>query len=231
MRSGGPPLLLPRGLIFVASTWLIASWVIAIGVRTPVQPTSATYTPNVRLMLLCVTMGLMLAWPMLRLSQVRPSYPIRQTLLDLLVLGGLVQVVVWPLRLVTSWTPSRTAAIDATLTGWVVLAGAVVAAAISSDRLGTRTLAMMACVAMCLLGPALAWIGLVSGIDTADLARLSPFMAVGTLGSASGAHATVDQWRAIAVLLIADLAVWLALAASLHVGAVRRARGSGLPAA
>src|SRR5688572_24541171 len=136
MAHRPPPLLLPRGLIFLSSLWLIGSWIIAIGIRAPVQPSSASYTPSVRLMLFCVTTGLMIGWPLLRLSQPRPPYPVRQTLLDLMVLLGLVQVVVWPLRLVTNWTPLRTAAIDATLAGWVMIAGAVVAAAISSGPPG-----------------------------------------------------------------------------------------------
>src|SRR5262245_39320097 len=109
MPRSAPPLLLPRGLIFLASIWLISSWIIALGWRTPVQPSSASFTPGVRLMLLCVAIGLLIGWPLLRLSQSRPAYPLKQTMLDLLVLLGLVQVVIWPLRLVTNWTPYRTA--------------------------------------------------------------------------------------------------------------------------
>ena len=145
-RTPVPPLILPRGLIFLSSLWLIVSWLLAIGLRAPVQPSSASYTPAIREMLLCVTIGLMIGWPLLRLSQTCPPYPIRQTLLDLVVLLGLLQVVVWPLRLVTNWTPLRTAAIDATITGWHLLAGALVAAAVTTPRRGPRILVMIACV-------------------------------------------------------------------------------------
>jgi len=218
MAHRSPPLLLPRGLIFLASIWLIGSWLIAIGVRPPVQPSSASYTPGVRLMLFCVTSGLMIGWPLLRLSQTKPYYPIRQTLLDLLVLLGLVQVVVWPLRLVTSWSPLRTAAIDATLAGWVLLSGAVIAAAITTDRRGPRVLAMLACVAMCLLGPAAAWLGALTGVDALQLVDLSPLMAVRTLGEATGFGPTNVQWRWIMLLGIADAAVWAALAMTSAIG-------------
>lgn len=206
---------LPRGLIFLASIWLIASWVIAIGLRAPVQPSSASYTPGVREMLTCVTIGLMIGWPLLRLSQTRPAYPVRQTMLDLLVLLGLVQVVIWPLRLVTSWTPMRTAAIDATLAGWTLLAGAVVAAAIGSELRGPRILAMLTCIAMCLLGPTLAWLGLLTGVNAMQLVDLSPFLAVRTLGEGGGSQPTDVQWRWIALLGIAVLAVWFALGMTL----------------
>jgi hypothetical protein len=210
-RPSDPPLLLPRGLIFLSSLWLIGSWILALGVRAPVQPSSASYTPGVRMMLLCVTVGLMIGWPLLRLSQSSPAYPIRQTLLDLMVLLGLVQVVVWPLRLVTNWTPWRTAAIDATMAGWVMIAGAIVAAGIMSNRSGPRILAMLACVSLCLLGPALAWLGVMTGVDAMQLVRLSPFMAMRTLAEASGSQPALDQWRWIALLAIAATAVWIAL--------------------
>lgn len=208
-------LVLPRGLIFLASIWLIGSWLIAIGLRAPVQPSSATYTPSVRLMVQCVAIGLMIGWPLLRLSQTRPALPVRQTLLDLIVLMALVQIVLWPLRLVTSWTPLRTAAIDATICGWVVLAGAMVAAALGARQRGPRTLAMLACVAMVLLGPAAAWVGVVSGVDAMELIDLSPLMAVRTLGEGGSAQPTPMQWRWIGLLGLADLTVWLALGAAI----------------
>jgi len=206
-----PPLILPRGLIFLSSVWLIGSWLLAIGLQAPVQPSSASYTPAVREMLLCITIGLMIGWPLLRLSQTCPPYPIRQTLLDLVVLLGLLQVVVWPLRLVTNWTPLRTAAIDATIIGWLLLAGALVAAAVSTERRGPRMLVMVACVAMCLAGPVAAWLGVMSGIKAMALVNLSPLMAVRTLGDGGNIHPTDLQWRLIAVLGVAAISAWAAL--------------------
>ncbi len=217
MSRPAPPLLLPRGLIFLASIWLIASWIIALGWRTPVQPSSACFTPGVRLMLLCVTIGVLIGWPLLRLSQSRPWYPLQQTMLDLMVLLGLVQVVIWPLRLVTNWTPFRTAAIDATLAGWLLLTGAIVAAGVTSERSGPRLLSMIACVAICLLGPALAWLGLLTGVHSIELVSLSPLMAIRTLSEGIGTHPTSSQWMWIALLGFADVAVWVALAIAVRV--------------
>jgi hypothetical protein len=218
MAQASSRLVLPRGLIFMASIWLIGSWMIAIGLRAPVQPSSATYTPNVRLMVQCVVIGLMIGWPLLRLSQPRPDMPVRQSILDLLVLVGLVQVVLWPLRLVTSWTPLRTAAIDATLCGWVILAGAVVTSAMVSERRGPRNLAMLACVSMVLLGPTMAWMGVVTGVRMLELIELSPLMAVQTLGESGGAQPTLMQWWLIGVLGAANVAAWTALGIVLLVG-------------
>lgn len=229
MSRASPPLLLPRGLIFLASIWLIASWIMALGLRTPVQPSSASYTPGVRFMLLCVTIGLMIGWPLLRLSQSRPWRPIAQTWLDLMVLIGLVQVVVWPLRLVTTWTPWRTAAIDATMTAWLLLAGAIVAAGIASNRAGPRVLAMLACIGLCLLGPSLAWLGVMSGVQAAELVSLSPLMAVRTLSEGISTHPSPSQWQWIALLGIADLAVWIALVLAMQMGGWRDDRRDDAP--
>ena len=226
MPRSTPPLLLPRGLIFSASLWLIASWIIALGWRTPVQPSSASYTPGVRLMLLCVTIGLMIGWPLLRLSQTRAWHPIAQTWLDLLVLLGLLQVVIWPLRLVTTWTTWRTAALDATMMGWLLLAGAIVAAAIVTDRQGPRVLAMIVCIGMCIAGPTLAWLGLMTGVHATELVGLSPLMAVRTLSEGIGTHPSRMQWMWIGLLWFADLAVWIALPLAMHARSAKDATNS-----
>ena len=211
MIRSSPPVVLPRALIFLASLWLIGSWFLAIGVRPPVQPSASSYEPGVRLMLLCVTTGLMIGWPLLRLSQATASAPLRHTLLDLAVLLSMAQVVLWLLRLVTTWSPARTAAIDATLAGWAVLAGALVAGAIGSERRGPRNLAMIACLGLCLLGPALAVIGVMSGVDSMSLIELSPLMAVRSLGNGGRAPLTFEQWRWIGLLWSAAVIAWLVL--------------------
>lgn len=207
-------IVLPRSLIFLSSLWLIGSWLISMGLRAPVQISSASYTPSFRIMLLCVVIGLMIGWPMLRLSQRARGLPTIHTVLDLAVLISLVQVILWPLRLITPWTALRTAAIDATICGWLLLAGAMVAGAVGTSRAGPRNLAMLACVALCVLGPALAALGIRTGFNDLELIDLSPLMAVHTLTEGGGSQPTVAQWRWIGLLGVAAGAVWLALGLS-----------------
>ncbi|MDY7108089.1 MAG: hypothetical protein SYC29_05580 [Planctomycetota bacterium] len=215
MTHASSPVPLPRALIFLASLWLIGSWFLAIGVRPPIQPSASSYEPGVRLMLLCVTTGLMIGWPLLRLSQSPTPTPLRQTLLDLAVLLAMMQVVIWLLRLVTTWPPIRTLAIDATLAGWAMLAGAIVASAIGSTRGGPRSLAMLACLGLCLLAPALAVLGVMSGVESMALIELSPLLAVRSLGEGGRTPLTFAEWRWIGLLWSAALTVWLVLAGSL----------------
>ncbi len=209
-----PPLVLPRGLILLACAWLIGSWLLSIGVKPPIEPSSASYTPGVRLMLVCIGIGLMIGWPLLRLSQSPTARPIVQTVLDLTVLASLIQVVIWPLRLVTPWTVARTAALDATLVGWTVLGGAVVASALGSRRDGVRNLAIAACLAICLLGPALAVIGAivppVAGWAE-PLMNIGPLVGVYRLAQGAAAPVTGPQWVMIVMPAAAAGLAWTAL--------------------
>lgn len=207
------PLVLPRALIFLASLWLVGSWLLAIGLLPPVHPSSSSYEHGLDMMLLCLGTGLMIGWPLLRLSQSATPAPLRQTVLDLLVMGSMIQVIIWPLRLVTAWSLGRTAAIDATLTGWMLLAGAVVASAIGTNRPGPRSVAMLACVAMCLLGPAIAYLSALGGPFFEVLANLSPLMAAHMLGNGHGAPLLASELQLIGVLYVAVVGAWGSLVA------------------
>ncbi len=209
------PLVLPRGLILIASLWLVTSWVLAIGIRTPVEASSASYTPGVRLMLISAAIGLVIGWPLLRLSQGQVASPIKQTILDLIVLLALVQVVLWPLRLVTPWSPARTAALDATLVAWTVLAGALVASTTGTRRAGPRNIAMMACVCMALAGPVLAIIALSFqpiGSVTHRLLKVGPLLEVYELSGGGRTAPDAGQWRWIMIIALAAGVAWTAQA-------------------
>jgi hypothetical protein len=228
-----PTLVLPRGLILLASVWLVASWLLAIGLRAPIEASSASYTPGVRLMLICLGVGLVIGWPLLRVSQPSMPFPIRQVLLDLIVLLALVQVVIWPLRLVTPWSPARTAALDATLAAWALLAGAFVAAATGSPRTGPRNLAMLGCAGMCIIGPVLALA--CAGTPTLDslgqrLAGTGPLLEIHTLSSGGGSPPTGGQWAWIGLVGLAATACWIGLGLA-AAAAKREESGTGGPEA
>lgn len=167
-------------------------------------------------MLVCVTLGLMVAWPLMRLTRPPGVMPLRRTGLDLLVLAALLQVVVWPLRLVTPWSALRTAALDATIVGWAGLAGAAVAAAASSARAGPRCLAAAICVGMCLAGPAVAWTicGFGGEGDIGWLLCAGPVLEVLSLGGGGGGAPAPQEWRWVVLLALANAAAWTSLAVS-----------------
>jgi hypothetical protein len=220
MPQPAESIILPRSLIFAASLWLIGSWILALGLRAPIHPSSASFTPGVQVMLLSIAIGLLIAWPLHRLSQKPSPWPLVQTILDLIVLLALVQIVLWPLRLVTPWPALRTAAIDATLASWTALVGAVIAASIGSRSPAPRALAMLACLAIALLGPALAWLRALGGVGSSSidtlqspmgLLQLSPLFALHSLGEGGGSPPLPAEWSAILVVALAAAAAWTVL--------------------
>lgn len=205
-------LVVPGGLVMLCAFWMIGAWLVAIGPYSPVQPSAATYEPGVRLMLICIGIGLFIAWPLLRLSQRAAAFPIRQTLLDLAVLLTLTQLVVWLPRVLTVWSVSRTGALAAIFASWTLLAGAIVSAAIGTERRGVRNLAMIVCLAACLLGPLLVWLIGAGAGDAATLVRLGPLMGIVSITEAGGTTMpTTGQWEGVLILAIAAVTAWLVL--------------------
>lgn len=213
MKQVPPPLLLPRGLILAAAAWLIFSWILSVGLKPPVESSSASYTPGVRLMLVYITIGLMICWPLLRLSQTPKYWPLSQTILDMVVLLSLIQVVIWPLRLITPWTLDRTAALDATMAAWTMLAGAIIASAVGTNRFGVRNLAILACIAMCLLGPAITLLVATTADTSAfSIVEFGPIISVYKLADEGAAsRVTYQQWLMILIPTVAAILAWSAL--------------------
>jgi hypothetical protein len=144
------PLFVPRGLVMIAAIWVFLSWVLLFGLRPPIQPQAASYGPTLELLFISIGVGVAIGWPLLRLSA-RPSRaPIGQALFDGLALILLMQVVIWPLRLVSNWTIPRMWLIMASLGAAIALTGALLAASQGSTNRATRTRAMVLAVAIAL---------------------------------------------------------------------------------
>ncbi len=154
--DGMQPLTVPRGLVVLAALWIFLSWVILFGIRPPVQPQSASYGPTLEILFVSIGVGVAIGWPLLRLSA-RPSRaPILQAVLDGVALVVLVQVVVWPLRLVTSWTLTRTLCVIGALAAAVALTAAILGAVQGARSQRRRTAGMALAAAAALLPFALA---------------------------------------------------------------------------
>ena len=203
-----PPLILPRNLIFFAFIWLVATWFQSVGFEPPIYANAATYEPGVREMLLFVMLGLTIAWPLYRLSSPRSHWPVSQVVLDLVVLLSMVQVVLWPLRLVTTWTNPRTAALDATICFWTLIIGAFVALAMTSRNGAVRAATMLLCIVICFLAPITRWIGLTEGSYDNAAYLLSPMFGVSYLAEGGGRITSSSDWTMIALLGIAAVVSW-----------------------
>ncbi|MBI1303263.1 MAG: hypothetical protein GC172_05695 [Phycisphaera sp.] len=153
------PLTVPRGLVVLAALWIFLSWVLLFGIRPPVQPQAASYGPSLEILFVSIGIGIAIGWPLLRLSA-RPSRaPILQAVLDALALVVLVQVVVWPLRLVTSWTLTRTLCVIGALAAAIALTAALLGAVQGARSQLRRTAGMLVAAGAALVPFALAVVG------------------------------------------------------------------------
>jgi hypothetical protein len=70
--------------------------------------------------------GAVALWPMVRLSQASPDKPRRALIADLLVVLLPLHVIVWPTPLLTRWPIEVPSSILLVVSGWTLIAGAVV---------------------------------------------------------------------------------------------------------
>ncbi len=136
--SGALQVRVPRGLLVLTCAWIFASWGILLGFRPPIQPQAASYGPSIQLFFLLVALGIAIAWPLLRLSG-PPLAPLRQSFFDAIVIGSVIQLVLWPSRRLPRWSVERTALLDLAI--FALLAGtmAMLSLCMASPRTLVRT--------------------------------------------------------------------------------------------
>lgn len=198
----GRPIELPRGLVFGASSWLAASWLVSIGLRPPLQPTSTAYTPAARMMVVATMIGIMVAWPLLRLSTTASRRPILSASLDTISLVSLTLLVIWPLRLVTTWSVDRLATISLDLLANTFLVGGLLAI-VGVTRRGT-TAAMIALITLVVVPPIVAL-----GLPIDPSFSPSPLVRIWSITSGGPAPLEPAAWSGALATVVAGLVLWV----------------------
>jgi hypothetical protein len=218
-------LVIPRGLVMLTALWVFASWLFLFGTNPPIQAQSASYGPTIQMLFALVGVGVGIAWPLLRLTGQRSRQPVAQALVDGLAIVVLLQVVIWPLRLVTTWSLPRTVGVHIALILSVCCVGALLSIAHASSNPRTRTAAMALLVALVAIPPCV-WAVLPESWVTFHLLAVSPPALLGTLAAAVPLDPTTDErallqtaaWVAshavVAALLVAGVRHWRASHAS-----------------
>tara|TARA_Y100000589_G_scaffold307324_1_gene322897 strand:- start:964 stop:1650 length:687 start_codon:yes stop_codon:yes gene_type:complete len=198
----GSPYIIQRLLVFCGSCWLLASWIMVIGLRQPMLPTTQTWLPGVRMMLIMSAIGLVVVWPMAALSTSR-DVPPRTTLRHTVILLITAQLITWPSGFVTTWLFSRTALIAITLTGWGLLAGVITAWGRSRARFWPRSISMLICLMLTIVSPIL----VLMDESIRSAIPFSPLTSLWYLAGGGLNDTTSREW-------IAGLAPWLIALAS-----------------
>ncbi|MSR69863.1 MAG: hypothetical protein EXS17_05905 [Phycisphaerales bacterium] len=183
----------PRGLVIAAGLWILLALFLALGTTLPLQVTPASLAPAVRVTIVTCLVGGLIAWPLVRLSQVTAVPGVLRPLIDAATLACLLQLVIWPLRLATPWTIERTVLIDLCALSSLVAVAGVVAAGCCWSRSSVRAVAMVLCL---VIAGGIRWPLAAAGVD--DFALTSPFI---------GACATILELTD-ATASMPDSAVW-----------------------
>lgn len=216
----------PRGLVLLSAAWIAVSWLVSFGLRMPLQISAGALTPGVRSMLICCALGALVAWPMLRLCQPAPRAPVRATLLDAATVIVLLQTVLWPLRLATTWAPERTALIDVVLAAHVLACCGILMIALPWRSGMVRGAAMAGCLLVA-AGPASA---LAAGGFPEHAAALpgwigGGFPSMGEVMRATSSRPESGAWRDAWIALAGGAA--LAAAGAIAGAVTTGATGSG----
>ena len=126
---------LPRRLLFAAIAFAVLAFIVTVGARRPIEPTSGAFAPAVRAFVALAAFGMAVAWPLWRIAMPPVGWTPARAALDLVTLIVAFQAAYWPLHLVSGWTLGAAGAIDAVACGWAAAGGAVAALA-ARGRIG-----------------------------------------------------------------------------------------------
>ncbi len=209
-----------RLLVLLWCLWLLGSWASTLLMESAV--------PGVRWMVYAGLVGMMLMWPVLRLSQgtvattghdvdllPRPTLVLAHVVRDWLSLMLVFQSVLWLLRLTSDWSIDQTLWLDGAIIGWTLITAGILAWGRLGHHGPRRALAMLLCVALIFAEPAAmaVWELLTrQSVDPNRIMRISPISTIEGL-TASPVEWRLEPWATqVGCVLLAASLVWMTLA-------------------
>lgn len=187
-----------------------------------------------RIILQTSAIGMMILWPMVRLSQMQPgrgsvAWAVKDTFVILLPL----QVVIWPQIWWANWSVDHAAASASVLGAWASLVGALLALSLAGEppREMARGVWMLVFVVLLAVGPLSSMMLFAFQAPATDVSEwlqmTSPMTAIDELAPRRAWHGsaaiTREHWAAIGLTVVAGATVWLAALARARGGARRDA--------
>jgi len=221
--------------------YLMAASIFAFGPTAMAAADPSAYRSAAVRLVVLVSVGLFVLWPLLRLSQVWPKTPIRAFVTDAAVLLCPSMLLIWPHVILAWWPVEVAAALSALLLGWAgVVGGLLVGLALGGQSGSTwiRSAALFGWLGLVLLAPGVflalgfggglaAEPGAVFGGESWMVSPITGVYEVARDRAWSGrpAQVSVEHWRSIAVVWIGVGVTWA------WAGARGRVRGVSADAA
>lgn len=136
-----------RHIVLFWCLWLLGSWGVSLWRYNLAQAS--------QLMMLAMMVGLILIWPVYRLSENLREYPDDESsrptlhsvvLLDWFSLLIVCQAVFWPLKIVNAWPWPQALWINGAMAAWSLVAGLMIVWGRSGRAAWSRVVAMLLCV-------------------------------------------------------------------------------------
>lgn len=213
----------PRTFAFLWAIFLMLASIGALGSVVAGGVISLdSYQPLSRVLLLVVTVGVLVFWPLVRLCQERPAEgSLSSVSKDLIVLLVPLQAVVWPQMALARWSFDVVLATACALASWGLLVGAVLVLALRRD--GTRRGWWMGVVLVLAIGGSVA--GVATGMVSPDLTRPGGVSSAPAIVLCSGVGLVADisadrswagvwavvqpqHWAAIILTSVAAMGLW-----------------------
>lgn len=159
----------PRTFAFLWSMFLMFAALVALGVVLTGGIVSLdAYQPLSRGLVVTITVGVLIFWPLIRLSQAVPEEgSILAMLKDLAIVLIPVQAVVWPQMFLARWSLDTLTAMSLALTAWTLLMSAILVIALRAPNT-RRSLWMLVCLVLAIGGLVG---GIAAGISAIDPLR------------------------------------------------------------
>ena len=234
-RRGEPRTFAALWLLFLFAATILSVGAVGIfGLMT-----TDVYRPAARVMIEAITVGVVILWPMVRLSQEAPERPVRAMLVDAVLVIGPVQAVLWPQALtwMAAWPARVVGAVAGLMAGWgLLIAGLLALYFAAHARHALPRWAMMALIILLVgIGPvafALRSQGPAAGPGV-DWLMTSPLTGVYEITRDrlwTGQAAAIDQRHRVALWLTWCAAAGVWATAWLASGRPRAMAGDGPPA-
>lgn len=215
----------PRTFALAWTIFLMLSTLVMFASMSPaLAVTLEIYRPATRILLTTITAGIVLIWPMVRLSQAKPTGSATPHLArDLLIVLIPVQALIWPqsLQFLGHWPLGLCAAVAACQAAWSLVIGGLVALALAFDpprgRVGATRGVWMMLLAVVVIGVPLVEVLLGSigpSVDDSSIPAMmaSPLTAVYELirdrSPGGPLSAEPAHWIAIGATSLAGGLVW-----------------------